>query len=209
MVQLARGTERTNWLAPGVPGAHHELTTLIEFERSASEIVEVSNSVFPGLLQTSDYARAVMADVSGAELETLLTLRVGRRDVLESRHGPQFTALVLEQALRTPIGGRLVLADQLRHVLKLSERSNVTIQVIPTALDVWHAAHMGGYILFEFPKGAPIVHLEHYSSAVFLHEGSDTDAYRSATATLRSLAMNPDESAEFIARVAEETESRE
>ncbi len=72
---------------------------------------------------------------------------------------------------------------------------------------MWHAGHMGGYILFEFPKGAPIVHLEHHSSAVFLHESADTAAYRSASDSLRSLAMAPEESVGLIARAVDEMES--
>lgn len=206
VVELARGSERTNWLAPGVPSAHHELTTLIEFERSATQITEVSASIFPGLLQTSSYARAAMGAISEAEINKALTLRLGRRGVLKGKNAPHFTALIMETGLRTPIGGHRVLAEQLRHVITLSAWPSVTVQVIPADLETWHAAHMGGYVLFEFPKGAPIVHLEHYSSAVFLHESADTAAYRSASDTLRSLAMTPEESVGLIARAVEEME---
>ncbi|MGI8311552.1 helix-turn-helix domain-containing protein [Saccharopolyspora hattusasensis] len=211
VIELARGAERANWMSPGVPGVHHELTTLIEFEKTAKQITEVSPFVISGLLQTADYARALMSAGVGAppsDLETRVTLRIGRRDVLTRKKGPRFTFLVLETALRTAIGGPEVMADQLRRILSMSEWPSVTVQVIPADLDVWHPALLGSYILFEFPKADPIVHLEQYASAVFLYEQEQTDAYRSATDTLRELTMSPAESGELIAKVAEEMESR-
>ncbi|GAA4614736.1 helix-turn-helix domain-containing protein [Saccharopolyspora hordei] len=209
VIELARGADRTNWLSPGLPSADHELTTLIEFEKTASEITEVSPFVISGLLQTSNYARAVMTSgtESPGDLETRVTLRVGRRDVLTRKKGPRFTFLVMETALRTKIGGPVVMADQLRQVVTMSEWPSVTVRVIPADLNIWHPALHGSYILFEFPKADPIVHLEQYASAVFLHEREQTDAYRSATDTLRGLAMSPDDSVKLIAEVAEEMEN--
>jgi transcriptional regulator with XRE-family HTH domain len=208
VIDLARGAERTNWLAPGVPGIDHELTTLIEFERTASEITEVSTLVISGLLQTADYARAVIgAGPPSNDLETRVTLRVGRRDVLTRKKGPRFTFLALEAALRTPILDQEAMAEQLRHILSMSEWPNVTVQVIPDNIVGWHPAHAGSYILFEFPKTDPIVHLEHHASVLFLHEREQTEEYQSATETLRELAMSPDESSKLIAKLAEEMES--
>lgn len=211
VIELARGAERSNWLSPGVPGVHHELTSLIEFERTATEIVEVSPFVISGLLQTADYARAVMSagtSESAGDVETRVTLRVGRRDVLNRKKGPNFTFLALETALRTAIGGPEIMAEQLRQLLEVGRRPNVTIQVIPTDLDIWHPALVGSYILFEFPNSAPIVHLEHFASAVFLHEQEQTEAYRAATDTLRGQAMSQEDSRELISEVADEMESR-
>ncbi|GAA4874675.1 helix-turn-helix transcriptional regulator [Saccharopolyspora cebuensis] len=205
---IARGAERTNWLAPVVPGAHHELTTLIEFERSAQRITEVATLVVPGLLQTADYARAVMAGVPLAELETRVTLRIGRRDVLNRRGAPQFDVLVMELGLRNVIGGKDVMAEQLRQMQNMAARPNISIRVIPDS-EEWNPAHAGSYLLFEFSSSAPIVHLEHYSSAAFLHEADDTEAYHSATDTLRQLALNEEQSSELIAEVAEEMENKE
>ncbi|MCA1190320.1 helix-turn-helix domain-containing protein [Saccharopolyspora sp. 6T] len=205
VINIARGVEQTNWLASVVPSAHHELTTLIEFERSASQITEISTMVVPGLLQTRNYARAVMASLPPGELETRITLRVGRREILNGTSAPEFEVLIMQSALRTPIGGRLVMADQLRHIAHMAAKSNVTVRIIPDSED-WHPAHAGSFILFQFPAAAPIVHLEHYSADVFLHEPPETDAYLEATDTLRRLSLSEDQSTELIIKAAEEME---
>lgn len=203
---MARGATEPNWLSSGVPGVRHELTTLIEFERTAKQITDVSTQVFPGLLQTADYARAVLTGVPGNEVEARVTMRVGRRDVLTRKNGPKFHGIIAEAALRSPIGGHAVLTEQIRYVRELAEWPTVTLQVLPGDVQRWHPAHAGAYVLFEFGKSNPIVHLEHLRSAVFLYEAKDLDAYVEATDTLHELAMEPAESVEFIDRVAEEME---
>ncbi|NHD18119.1 MULTISPECIES: helix-turn-helix transcriptional regulator [unclassified Actinopolyspora] len=207
LASVARGANEATWVSTGVPGAQHELTTLIEFERDASQVVEVSTMVLPGLLQTSDYARAVMTGASNNDVEARVALRLGRREVLTRGNGPHFTALILETALRTPIGGRGVLAEQLRQIADMAAWPNVTVQVIPSDIETWHPAHVGAFILFEFPKSKPIVHIEQYSSAVFLHEPEDGQAYQEAVGRLRQLAMSPAESTEIITRTAKEMEN--
>ncbi|SFD56197.1 Helix-turn-helix domain-containing protein [Actinopolyspora lacussalsi subsp. righensis] len=207
LVEMARGAGEPNWVSPGVPGVQHELTTLIEFERDATQVTEVSTMVLPGLLQIADYARAVMTGASSSDVEARVTLRLGRREILTNKQGPHFTALIMETALRNPIGGRAVLAEQLRHIVDVASWERVTVQVIPAGIERWHPAHAGAFILFEFPKSKPIVHIEQYSSSTFLHEPEDGRAYQEAAGTLRQLVMSPEDSTELIARIANETEN--
>lgn len=77
LVQLAREVGEPNWLTTGVSGIQQELTTLIEFERTATDITDVSPLLVPGLLQTSDYARALMTDMPLGEVEKRVMLRLG------------------------------------------------------------------------------------------------------------------------------------
>lgn len=208
VLDLARGRERTSWLAPFAPGWHQELTTLIEFERTASRIIELSTFIVPGLLQTSEYIRAVMADKPPGELDTLVTLRAGRREVLNGRSAPRFEALLMESVLRTRIGGSMVLAEQLRHISAMSAKRNVSVRVIADGCE-WHPGHAGSYIMFDFSSSSPIVHLEHHNSLVFLHEQDDTGEYQEATDKLRCLAMGEAESVALIEEAAGTLEKQE
>ncbi|MDA3648843.1 helix-turn-helix transcriptional regulator [Saccharopolyspora indica] len=203
LVDMARGAEHPNWLETGKTGLRRELTTIIEFERTATNIVEVATGIVPGLLQTADFARAMMGEVPGPDLEARVAMRVGRRDVLSRSDAPEFTAIISEVALWQRIGGAAVMADQLRQLLKMGEFSNVTILVLPAVADRWHPAHAGSFILYEFPKSQPIVHLEHFASGAFLYS-KEVSAYQSAVATLREVAMDSGRSAELIADVIEE-----
>ncbi|GAB3554624.1 helix-turn-helix transcriptional regulator [Actinopolyspora lacussalsi] len=192
-----------NWLKTGT--GHDELTTLLEFERTATNIVDVSPLLIPGLLQTSDYARTIMANETPGDIERLVAMRIGRRDVLTRTKPAELTAIILEDALRRPIGGSTVMADQLRHIMKTAELDNVTVRVLPDT-GTWTPAHVGPFMLFDFAKAAPVVHIEHLSSSAFLSNVGDIRVHRDATVNLREAAMNPTESIEFIAHCAAEME---
>ncbi|SDJ81132.1 Helix-turn-helix domain-containing protein [Actinopolyspora mzabensis] len=206
VVEMARDADQPDWLTTGRNGSRHELTTLIEFERTAIAISDVATDLVPGLLQTSAYARALMLEMSDQERETRVLMRVGRREVLTDK-GVAFTAIISERALSEPIGGHPVMAEQLRHIVDMSERPNVAVQVLRSGSTVAHPAHMGSFVLYNFPKASPIVHFEHYQSASFLHNPTTAQDYAEAVTTLQTLAMNEEESKKFIANQAEEMEA--
>lgn len=203
LVEMARNAAEPNWLLAGASGTRTELTTLIEFERTATRIVEVAPMLIPGLLQTSDYARTIMSGLPAHELDTWVTMRVGRRDVLTRRNPVQFDAIIAEHVLYQPIGGPSVMADQLRHIAKMAELPNVSVQIVPSSTQTWHLALEGAFILFQFPKASPIVNLEHFRSSAFLYDDGDIHDYAQAGDSLRQAAMSPADSLRLIARSAE------
>ncbi|WP_026449094.1 helix-turn-helix domain-containing protein [Actinopolyspora mortivallis] len=213
LAAMARdATEESNWIKPrgqwGQSATDQDLIALIEFERTATNIVDVAPIMIPGLLQTSDYARAVMsAGMPPEAVEAQVTMRVGRRDVLSHRNAPEFLAILGEWALREPMGDQATMADQLQHIVKMSEMNNVTVQVVRTGSGAWTPMHAGQYMLFEFPKAAPVVHVEHLSSDAFLSRPGDIQSYQQATDNLRDVAMTPEASAELIANIAKEMEA--
>ncbi|MET8773294.1 Scr1 family TA system antitoxin-like transcriptional regulator, partial [Streptomyces sp. NPDC004658] len=111
---------------------------LSELEHHAAALRSVQIMHMPGLLQTEDYARAVFAQavpaLTDVGLRRQLSLRLKRRDVLDRPSPPTCTFLIHEAALRLEFGGRTVARAQLSHLLKESERDNVTIRVIPFAI---------------------------------------------------------------------------
>ncbi|GAA0531736.1 DUF5753 domain-containing protein [Saccharopolyspora thermophila] len=184
-----------------------ELTALIEFERTATRITNVATGLIPGLLQTSDYARAVMRGKPVGEVEKLVLMRLGRREILSARNGPQLTAIISENALREPIGGHEVMAEQLRKVAELATWPNISVRVVASGSTTWHPGHVGPFVVFEFPKAQPIVHLEHYRSSAFLYNPGLAQEYLDAITTLLSFAMDETDSLEFIAKCANEMEA--
>ncbi len=199
-----------NWLKPGSAGSlgiAHELTDLMEFERTASGITDVAPLAVPGLLQSSGYARAVMTEMPPHEVEARVAMRLGRRDVLTRRSdAPNFRAIIDETVLQRSVGGAAVMSDQLHHLAAMAERPNVTVQVISRDLPTWHDGLAGMFIYFEFPKAAPIVHLEHLSSSAFLYENDDVTVYREAIASVSKLAMSPEDSLGTITKRISELE---
>ncbi|ASU80184.1 XRE family transcriptional regulator [Actinopolyspora erythraea] len=208
LATMARdATDETNWIKPRTRSVNQDLTTLIEFERTATSIVDVSPIMIPGPLQTADYARAVMSSgTPSEELEAQVTMRVGRRDVLTRRNAPTLHSFIGEWALHEPMGSAEIMADQLRHLAKMAELDNVTMRVIPSRTGEWTPAHAGHFLLFEFAKAAPVVHVEHLRSDAFLSSPGEIEVYQEATANLRGVAMSPEDSAELIASIATELE---
>ncbi|MGW9478324.1 helix-turn-helix domain-containing protein [Saccharomonospora azurea] len=206
LTQLAReaADEPVNEVSAGERGQADALTTLIEFERSATAITDVSPLLVPGLMQTSDYARIVLG--RAADVETRTAVRVGRRDVLTRRRNPvQYTAMILESVLHQRIGSE-VMADQLRLICTLADLPNVCVRIIPDAVGLTRA-HMGAFMLIEFAKAEPIVHLEHLSTTAFLRDRADVEAHMGARTDLDQVAMSPDDSIELIADVIEKMET--
>jgi hypothetical protein len=201
LVELARVAGDANWVAVG-DSSHRDMTTLIEYERTARGIVEVATTVIPGVLQTYDYAHAIISQWSPHDADVRTAIRVGRRDVLTKLNAPTFTAIITENALREPIGGSAVHAEQLRHLVSASENDNVEVLIVRSRGTEWNPSHAGSFIHFKFAKGEPIVYIEHFSSLTLLQTPKEVKAFQSAIATLRDVAMSPADSGKFIAELA-------
>lgn len=202
LLAMTRQAQDPNWVAPGVD---RQLTALIDFEQTATTIVDVSPLVLPGLLQTADYARAIMDDgvMTSGEVQTAVITRMGRRDILTRDNPVHLMALVGEAALRYPMGGPTVMAAQLRHVLKMAALPNVTVHAIPISTK-WNPSLSGPFVLYEFPVAAPIVHFEHHRSSMFLPDKKDIEDMRKAVHAIRAAALSEEETAALITKIEKE-----
>ena len=96
--------------------------------------------------------------------------------------------------------------DQLHHITAMAERPNVTVKIVPHDLTTWHDELIGPFMYFDFPKAAPIVHLEHLSASAFLYESADVQVYRDAIESISKLVMTAEDSAKVINRRISELE---
>ncbi|MGH3096482.1 MAG: helix-turn-helix domain-containing protein [Streptosporangiales bacterium] len=200
IVELARRAGDSDWLTTGVPGASQKLDGVVECERTAVRITEWLPWSIPGLLQTSEYARAVIGDDEG-----LLTLRLARRDILTRREPVEFHAIIGEPGLRQTIGGADVMSHQLRSLLNTP--ANATVQTVRIG-DGWHPGVAGPFILYEFAESPPIVHLEPFRSSSFVYNEHDVSDYMRAAEMIRGkVAMSPEDSAGLIVDVIKELET--
>ena len=103
----------------------------------------------------------------------------------------------VEAALREHTG----LHDQLRFLDEISERDNVELRIIPSAAG-WTPAHAGPFVLLEFAKADPVVHLEHHRSSAFLQDDDSVGAFRAARDELERIALSREDSRKLIAEIA-------
>ncbi len=204
---LAREADHPGWWELTDSKLPAQLTALIGFEAEAARITYVNLVLVPGLLQTPEYIRALMTGfrMPNSRRETFIATRLGRQAILSKPNPPEHLAIIDEAVLRRPIGGPQVMAAQLRHIITVSQRSNITVKVIPFK----HGAHVGldgSYVLLEFTKAPPLVHLEHKRSGIFVDEPEDVNAFIEITKILQETALDSIESIEFIASITHEYE---
>jgi len=178
----------------------------IGLEQATSIIRTYQPQFVPGLLQTASYARAVVElgypDDTAARNDRRVALRLARQELLEGASGPKVWAAVDEAALRRPIGGAAVRTQQLRHLLEITDRPNVTLQLVPFDLG-GHAAAGGPFTILRFPGPdlPDVVYLEQLTSALYLDRRADTDHYMAVMDRLCAAADSPEQTRRFLERL--------
>jgi len=177
-----------------------------EVEAEATALRWYEPLLIPGLLQTEDYARAILAagpGINGDDLEDRVAGRMARQSVLERRDPPHLWCVLDEAVLRRPVGGAKVMRTQLEHLAGLAGRPRTTVQVIPASAGA-HAGLLGAFIIADVDGSPSMVYLE--TSA----EGQDTDSPTVLAHvtlrfdTLRAEALPRAASRDLIMKVAED-----
>ncbi|WP_086739144.1 helix-turn-helix domain-containing protein [Streptomyces glaucescens] len=182
---------------------------LAKLEGEAVELGAYANHYVHGLLQTADYTRALFAMRRPAytvdEIERNVSARLARQDVFERAPRPTLTFVQEEVTLRRPIGGRMVLRQQLEHLLEIGSLRHVEIQVMPTELE--DHAGMGGPIrLLKLQDGMTVAHEEGQTDNRLISDPKRVQPLELRYGIIRSQALTPRESLAFIEKVlGEET----
>jgi hypothetical protein len=206
LLALCREQDNPGWLQQHGSRLPKQLVTLIDHENKAVTISEFAATGVPGLLQTGEYARAVISrivNVPPDEVDDRVAARLARQSLFSRDRPARFTFYLHESVLRTPVGGPAVMAEQLRHLRRMSTRSYLTMRVVPVALGA-HAAMAGVFKLMEFAEFKPVAYLESETSSLFLEKPEEIQAYRRILAALADTALDEGQSRKLIAAVATE-----
>ncbi|GIH50857.1 helix-turn-helix domain-containing protein [Microbispora rosea] len=196
------------------PGWWHRFNDLLPswfqayvgLEEAAERIRTYEVQFVPGLLQTKEYARAViMAGAVGAapeEIARRVDLRLERQRILDGEDSPKFWAVIDEAALRRPIGGVEVMRGQIQHLIDLMNQPNVTIQVIPFSYG-GHAAEGGAFSILRFadPDLPDIVYVEQLASALYLDKREEVDRYSEVMERLCAVSTTPTETVDLLRQI--------
>ena len=178
-------------------------------EAAATLIRTYEIQFVPGLLQTPEYARAVIllghAGATADEIDRRVELRRQRQQILQRNDPPQLWAVIDEAVLHRPIGGKTVLRNQLEFLIEQSRRHNVTLQIIPFGKGGYTATG-GAFTLLRFNDTdlPDIVYIEHLTSAVYLDKREDLDAYVVTMDALSISAAQPRDTERLIRAVIDE-----
>jgi transcriptional regulator with XRE-family HTH domain len=184
--------------------------TYLGLEEAASLIRTYEVQFVPGLLQTEDYARAVITHgnpgAPGEEIERRVSLRLKRQQLLSRSDPPQLWAVVDEAALRRPMGSSAVMAAQIEGLIKASELPNVTLQVLPFHVGA-HSAEAGAFTILRFPEPdlPDVVYTEQLTGALYLDKREDVDAYMATVDRLSVESAPPRTTIKTLSKILQET----
>jgi transcriptional regulator with XRE-family HTH domain len=166
----------------------------VGLEEAASQIRAYEVQFIPGLLQTEDYARAVttLGYSNPKEINRRVKLRMARQALLSRPDPPRLSVVLDEALLRRSVGGAGAMRAQLKHLIEMSQRPNVTIQLIPFQAG-GHAAAGGPFTLLRFAEYdlPDVVYLEQLSSALYLNKPDVVDGYMRVMERLCAEAYTP------------------
>jgi transcriptional regulator with XRE-family HTH domain len=184
--------------------------TYVGLEEAAALVRTYEVQFIPGLLQTEAYARAVISlgnsTASPEEIEQRVSLRTTRQKLLTRGDSPRLWAVVDEAALRRPIGGRDVMRGQIERLIEATKLPGVILQVLPFRVG-GHTAEAGAFTILRFPESdlPDVVYVEQLTSALYLDRRDDVDSYMEAMERLCVVSAPPDDTAEILSRILQET----
>lgn len=182
LLELARQTSAPGWWQQYNDVLPRWFEPYVGLERAASIIRNYEVQFVQGLLQTEDYARAVImisnAHAPEEEIDRRVSLRMERQELLTQPAAPEFWAVLDEAALRRSPGGPKLMRAQLEHLLQITELPNVTLQIVPFDAGP-HAAAGGPFSILRFPEPdlPDVVFLEQLNSAVYLDQPDEVLNY--------------------------------
>jgi transcriptional regulator with XRE-family HTH domain len=207
LVQLARDARRKGWWHAYGRVLPPWFEAYVGLESDAARLHEFQPSVVPGLLQTEEYARAILRNAPhagrGEDIDLRVALRMRRQAILDRPAPPQVQVVLGESVLWMQAGGPAVMRAQLLRLADLAARPGLTLQVLPLR-SAAHAQPVGPFTMLEFADLADptMVYLEHLTGSLLLEEEEEVQRYRAMFDHLRAGAVGPGPSAELIARTA-------
>jgi transcriptional regulator with XRE-family HTH domain len=203
LLKLAKQISEPTWLQEYGTRLPARLRTLVGYEEVAAEITDFETSVVPGLLQTPDYARAVLsaqATIPRDEVDDRVAARIARQNIYSQEHRPVCYFFMEEFALLRTGPGRQVMSDQLYHLIQMSVRPYINLRIIPDAVG-FHSGRKS-FRLMEFHSLNPVVFLEAETGVQFLQQKDTVAAYRQIIDQLGAIALSEGQSREWLVRLA-------
>ncbi|MGH3877885.1 MAG: helix-turn-helix domain-containing protein [Actinophytocola sp.] len=205
LLEMARHATERGWWQEFGDRLPAELRTLSDHEDSALAITNFETVVIPGLLQTSEYAQALITAspvIPESETGDRVLARHRRQRIVDRQYPAQFCFFIDEYSIRRTGAGRKIMSDQVHQLLRMSVRPYIEIRVILDSVG-FHAAHKP-FQLMEFTEINPVLFIENDTSALFLERKDTIAAYRRTIAALSKVALDEDQSRSWLATLASE-----
>ncbi len=210
-LQAAKDSRQKGWWESyGADTLPSWLSLYVGLEQGAAQLRIYQAQLVPGLLQTEDYAAAVVrrgtAELTEGQIARRIEVRTARKAALARQPDPlRLWAVLDEAALRRVVGSPTVMRSQLDHLATAAEQAKITLQVLPLHYGAHPGMHGPFTILgFPWPTDPGVVYIEHRAGSFYLEQPAEIDAHTVAFEHLCAQALPPDESVTMIRTIAEE-----
>jgi hypothetical protein len=203
LVAMGRAARERSWWSEYRDVASRPVLQVIEYEAAAIISRNFQPQVVPGLLQTEEYARAVLGSLNSQSpqerIDSLVDIRMRRQELLD-RADPLLFFIMDEAVVHRLVGGKAVMRRQLRRLSEVSAKPNVTVEIVPFSAGI-HPGMLGPFVIYEFPDAADddTVYLENQQGE-FINRDDPEEilAYRERFEQLRELSLGPKGSRDFL-----------
>jgi transcriptional regulator with XRE-family HTH domain len=197
LTALAKDAKRQSSWADFRDAISQAAATYFGYEESASIIRQFEPLLIPGMLQTEEYARALLReafDLSGSRIDRQVQVRARRQELLDRDHPPQMFFIVGEAALRQNVGGPAVMRRQLERLAEMAAQPNISVQVMGFDLEA-HPGLRGPFVLLEFPDPGDdnVLYLESRVSWVTRDDTEETAGFLDAFLDMEAKATDRDD----------------
>ncbi len=209
LLAIARSGRQRDWWHRFDDVLPRQFSVYLGFEGDATTILTYEALLVPGLLQTADYARALVRagrpQDTDEDIERRVQARMQRQDILTGEGPPELWAILDEAAVRRQVGGPEVMRTQLKRLVQASKRPNVTLQIVPFRAGAY-LSEESGFILLGFadPADQDVACVDLLTRSLYMEDRSEVGRYRVAFEHLRAIAASPADSRELIAAAQEE-----
>ena len=207
LLELVKEANQPGWWHRYGDALPNWFSAYLDLEGAASMIRTYEVQLVPGLLQTREYARALLMLGVGhtplQEIDDRFDVRLSRQKVLTKKDSPAtLWTVVDEAALHRPFGGRGVMREQIRSLIEACDMPNVRIQIVRFS----SGAHSGAgapftWLRFASPDLKDVIYLEHLTSGLYLDRDDEVDAYQAAMEHLCVQAERPDLTPEILQEI--------
>ncbi|MCI3243849.1 helix-turn-helix domain-containing protein [Streptomyces spinosisporus] len=205
----ARGSKGPNWWAGFRSIVDRGYDQYLGFESAAASIRTYHPVIVPGLLQTEDYAMAMLSTRLEQPLaRRLVELRMERQERAFGSDTPPWTFFVLDEAaLRRQVGGGMVQRNQLRHLIEMASRPRVELKVLPFTAPA-HYSTLGSFILLGYEGEEDVLYLETYASNQSIRDDHEAVVpYQECFEYLRETAIGGEPAISLIEQIREGTDT--
>jgi transcriptional regulator with XRE-family HTH domain len=209
LLQLARQARQRGWWHTYGDVIPDWFQVFVGLEAEATELRRYDMELVPGLLQTPDYYRAYLrvAPVSWKpeEIDRMIEFRQTRQQRVIHDDSLRLWVVMNEAVIRRHVGNQPTMKAQLNHLIEMSEKPNITLQVLPFAAGP-HPAMDGGFVIIGFPEteDPDVIYQESQAGSLYLEESAVIDRYNLVFKHLMAKADDPDRTRDLLGSVAKE-----